>query len=142
MNPEDQDPGDAAHDGPPESPSNGGGSEGVSKPLEPAGTASPSDETSVYDDPYHDESDHLYDDPHVHPPETGDAAGSSDPPKSPGAASGESVPPTPPTSDDDDEDDVSRNAQVPCPFASASALAIMLGLGFLPVPVSARSERL
>ena len=112
MNPEDQDPGDAAHDGPPESPSNGGGSEGVSKPLEPAGTDSPSDETSVYDDPYHDESDHLYDDPHVHPPETGDAAGSSDPPKSPGAASGESVPPTPPTSDDDDEDDADDMARM------------------------------
>ena len=105
MNPEDQDPRDSAHDGPAESSSDGGVSEEASKQVGPAETDSSSQETSFYDDPYHDESDHLYDDPHADPPVAGESADLSDPPTGAGAESGGSVPPPPPPSEDDEDDE-------------------------------------
>ena len=63
-------------------------------------------DSSYYDDPYHDESDHLYDDPHADPPAS---AGSSDA-KSGSKSEGGSSPPAPPPSSDeeDDEEDMAR----------------------------------
>ncbi len=73
------------------------------------GSAS-SDETtpdsSFYDDPYHDESDHLYDDPHANPTGSGTAgAGGSKPEKQGDAGSPASPPPPPPPDKGDDEGD-------------------------------------
>ena len=62
-------------------------------------------DTSFYDDPYHDESDHLYDDPHAEPPAAADGGEEGDEPSA--AADSGTPPPPPPTDggDDDDDDD-------------------------------------
>lgn len=95
MSPEDKDPKDGATD------ASGNGST----------------DSSFYDDPYHDESDHVYDDPYANPPERADSGDSppadaggegeppgstSQPPPSP------PPPPVPDEDDDDDEDDMAR----------------------------------
>ena len=105
MNPKDRDPGDAAHEGPAEPSSDGGGGEEASKPVGPRETDSSPQDTSFYDDPYHDESDHLYDDPHADPPDTGEVTDESEPPKSDGADSGGAAPPPPPPTEDEEDDD-------------------------------------
>lgn len=110
MNPEDQDPGDPGRGSPAEPSADGGAGDEASNPAGPSEPDSPADDTSIYDDPYHDESDHLYDDPHAGPPGTAEAAVKSETPKSNAAeAGGGAPPPPPPTEDeDDDEDDMAR----------------------------------
>lgn len=110
MNPEDQDPRDPGRDDPARPSADGGAGEEASNPVGPGEPDSPPDDTSFYDDPYHDESDHLYDDPHADPPGTGEAAVESDSPKTDAATSGGAAPPPPPSTDDedDDEDDMAR----------------------------------
>lgn len=99
MNPEDQEPRDPGHGGPSKPSSDGG----------PGETDSPPNDTSFYDDPYHDESDHLYDDPHADPPSPGEAADVGEPPKSdPEESGGAAPPPPPPTDDEDDDEDMAR----------------------------------
>ena len=80
-----------------------------------SGEGSP--DSSFYDDPYHDESDHLYDDPYANPPEGGSAGGSASSAgggASGSAAAGSKPPPSPPPppdpgeDDEDDEDDMAR----------------------------------
>jgi sec-independent protein translocase protein TatC len=82
-------------------------------------SSDPSDETSptssFYDDPYHDESDHLYDDPHANPTGSGAAgAGSSSSEQLDDAGSPASPPPPPPPNDEEedegqeDEEDMAR----------------------------------
>ncbi len=61
--------------------------------------AGESGDASFYDDPYHDESDHLYDDPHSEPPVPATAEPAQPPAKS------EPPPPPPPPPDEDDDDD-------------------------------------
>ncbi len=60
-------------------------------------------DSSFYEDPYHDESDHLYDDPHAEPPNSG-AADESEQASPQGADSG-TPPPPPPAADNGDGDD-------------------------------------
>ena len=73
-----------------------------------------SPDSSFYDDPYHDESDHLYDDPYANPPEGGSAGGSASSAEGRAggsAAAGSKPPPSPPPPPDpgeDDEDDMAR----------------------------------
>ena len=76
-----------------------------------------SPDSSFYDDPYHDESDHLYDDPYANPPEGGSAGGSASSAEGGAggsAAAGSKPPPSPPPppdpgeDDEDDEDDMAR----------------------------------
>ncbi|MDE0123575.1 MAG: twin-arginine translocase subunit TatC [Bryobacterales bacterium] len=76
-----------------------------------------SPDSSFYDDPYHDESDHLYDDPYANPPEGGSAGGSASSAEGGAggsAAAGSKPPPSPPpppdpgADDADDEDDMAR----------------------------------
>ena len=65
--------------------------------------------SSFYDDPYHDESDHLYDDPHADPGGSGTSAGSSSEPAGQGSGGAPAdPPPTPPNDEDDEEDDMAR----------------------------------
>ena len=59
-------------------------------------------DSSFYDDPYHDESDHLYDDPHADPPSASSADETEQPPS---AAAGSTAPPPPPPSDAGDDGD-------------------------------------
>ena len=105
MNPEDQDPRDPGRGGPAEPSADGGAGGGASNPVKPGETDSPPEDTSFYDDPYHDESDHLYDDPHADPPGTGEAAEDNESSKSDPAGRGGAVPPPPPPTDDDEDDD-------------------------------------
>ena len=68
----------------------------------PSGETTP--ETSFYDDPYHDESDHVYDDPHAseHAETASEGATAS-------KGSGSSAPPPPPGDEgEEDEDDMAR----------------------------------
>lgn len=58
-------------------------------------------DSSFYDDPYHDESDHLYDDSHADPP---DVSGTDESGSAPSAGSSSSAPPPPPPTDDEDDD--------------------------------------
>ena len=88
MNPEEQDPRDPGRGGPAEPSSDGEAGEASSNSVGPGETDSPPEDTSFYDDPYHDESDHLYDDPHADPPGTGDAADDSGPSRSDPAGAG------------------------------------------------------
>ena len=68
----------------------------------PSGDTTP--ETSYYDDPYHDESDHVYDDPHAS--EQAEAASNGG---AKTAGSGSTAPPPPPGDDgEDEEDDMAR----------------------------------
>lgn len=90
-----------------ESKGNAPGTGRDSGALENQQTEHGSDEHSIYDDPYHDESDHLYDDPHATAPAS---SASTDAPK---AAAGGSVPPDkppapPPEDEEDDEEDMAR----------------------------------
>ena len=66
--------------------------------------ADATEDHSIYDDPYHDESDHPYDDPHAAAPGSDDEP---EPPPSAGASGSEppSKPPPPANGDDDDEED-------------------------------------
>ncbi len=63
---------------------------------------SPSD-ASVYDDPYHDESDHLHDDPYA--PRPADTAADSPSPQEAGSSGSGAEPPPPPPDDDEDADE-------------------------------------
>lgn len=74
---------------------------GRSDAGEPSGSAS---DTSFYDDPYHDESDHLYDDPHADPPDAA-AADQGGQEASATADSGAPPPQPPPPTDNGEEDD-------------------------------------
>lgn len=68
----------------------------------PSGETTP--ETSFYDDPYHDESDHVYDDPHASAPAETASEGAAD-----SKGSGGSAPPPPPDDEgEEDEDDMAR----------------------------------
>ena len=64
---------------------------------------------SYYDDPYHDESDHLYDDPHANPGGSGETSATG-PAASDSQDGGSSSPPPPPpiAPDEDDEEDMAR----------------------------------
>ena len=87
---------------PEEQPSGQGQSGSEDGASSPSGDTTP--ETSYYDDPYHDESDHLYDDPHASGPADSGSDGGAKP-----AGSGSSAPPPPPDDEgDDDEDDMAR----------------------------------
>ena len=87
------------------------------RPPEPEGSGSAPPESSsgdsaFYDDPYHDESDHLYDDPYSSPP-SGTATGASEASKKDEAGTTAGSPPPPPAGgddevDDDDDDDMAR----------------------------------
>lgn len=87
---------------PEEQPSGPGESGSEYKGSSPSGDTTP--ETSYYDDPYHDESDHIYDDPHASGhAETGSEGGAKP------AGSGSSAPPPPPDDEgEDEEDDMAR----------------------------------
>ena len=66
-------------------------------------------DSSFYDDPYHDESDHLYDDPHADPSGSGTkAAGTSKPEKQGSGGAPADPPPAPPYDEDGDEDGMAR----------------------------------
>ena len=76
-------------------------------------TASGSDASgakSYYDDPYHDESDHLYDDPYANPGDSGEASGAAPEASESQDGGSSSVPPSPPpvAPDEDDEEDMAR----------------------------------
>ena len=87
---------------PEEQPSGQGQSGSEDGASSPSGDTTP--ETSYYDDPYHDESDHLYDDPHASGPADSSSDGGAKP-----AGSGSSAPPPPPDDEgEDDEDDMAR----------------------------------
>lgn len=87
---------------PEEQPSGQGQSGSEDGASSPSGDTTP--ETSYYDDPYHDESDHLYDDPHASGPADSGSDGGAKP-----AGSGSSAPPPPPDDEgEDDEDDMAR----------------------------------
>ena len=88
---------------PPEEQASGQGQSGSEDGASsPSGDTTP--ETSYYDDPYHDESDHLYDDPHASGPADSGSEGRAKP-----AGSGSSAPPPPPDDEgEDDEDDMAR----------------------------------
>lgn len=87
---------------PEEQPSGQGESGSDDRASSPPGDTTP--ETSYYDDPYHDESDHIYDDPHA----TGHAETGSEGGAKP-AGSGSSAPPPPPDDEgEDEEDDMAR----------------------------------
>lgn len=87
---------------PEEQPSGQGESGSDDRASSPSGDTTP--ETSYYDDPYHDESDHIYDDPHA----TGHAETGSEGGAKP-AGSGSSAPPPPPDDEgEDEEDDMAR----------------------------------
>lgn len=87
---------------PEEQPSGQGESGSDDRASSPSGDTTP--ETSYYDDPYHDESDHIYDDPHA----TGHAEAGSEGGAKP-AGSGSSAPPPPPDDEgEDEEDDMAR----------------------------------
>ena len=60
-------------------------------------------DSSFYEDPYHDESDHLYDDPHADPPNSGVASETEQEP--PTGAGSSAPPPPPPATDSGDGDD-------------------------------------
>ena len=103
MNSEEQDPKDGAASG-------GDSSDRKAKTDGPAESGHPPGDSSVYDDPYHDESDHLYDDPHASRP--ADAEAESPSPQDPApeeakssGSSAESPPPPPPPGDEDDDED-------------------------------------
>ena len=87
----------------------GSGSDAQGSGHPDAGESSESgSDTSFYDDPYHDESDHLYDDPHADPPAAAEGDEEGDEPSA--AADAGTAPPPPPTDggdggDDDDDDD-------------------------------------
>lgn len=87
---------------PEEQPSGQGESGSDDRASSPPGDTTP--ETSYYDDPYHDESDHIYDDPHASGhAETGSEGGAKP------AGSGSSAPPPPPDDEgEDEEDDMAR----------------------------------
>ena len=70
-----------------------------------AGGGATSD-SSFYDDPHYDESDHLYDDPHADPP-TGSEQDPGDGPAG-GQDGGEAPPPPPYDEDEKDEEDMAR----------------------------------
>ncbi len=84
---------------------------GPDKGREPNTPESPepehgTDDHSIYDDPYHDESDQLYDDPHATAPDV--SAPTDAPVTEPGDGSGggsgpPKEPPAPPPADDEDE---------------------------------------
>ena len=84
---------------------------GHSDSGEPSNSGS---DTSFYDDPYHDESDHLYDDPHAEPPAAAEGGEEGDEPSA--ASNAGPAPPPPPTDngdgdgddDDDDEEGMAR----------------------------------
>lgn len=70
----------------------------------PAASGDTTPETSYYDDPYHDESDHVYDDPHASQHAETASEGSAS-----AAGSGSSAPPPPPGDEGDgEEDDMAR----------------------------------
>ncbi len=68
----------------------------------PPAPETPEGDASFYDDPYQDESDHLYDDPHSEPPAP--AVVESEPP----APTKPQPPPPPADEDDDEEEDMAR----------------------------------
>ena len=78
------------------------------------GSSEPDDQSSAassfYDDPYHDESDHLYDDPHADPGGSGTPAAGSERPEKQGSGGAPADPPPPPFDDDaeEDEEDMAR----------------------------------
>lgn len=87
---------------PEEQPSGQGQSGSEDGASSPSGDTTP--ETSYYDDPYHDESDHLYDDPHASGPADTGSEGGAQP-----AGSGSSAPPPPPDDEGgEEEDDMAR----------------------------------
>ena len=87
---------------PEEQPSGQGQSGSEDGASSPSGDTTP--ETSYYDDPYHDESDHLYDDPHASGPADTGSEGGAKP-----AGSGSSAPPPPPDDEGgEEEDDMAR----------------------------------
>lgn len=87
---------------PEEQPSGQGQSGSEDSASSPSGDTTP--ETSYYDDPYHDESDHLYDDPHASGPADTGSEGGAQP-----AGSGSSAPPPPPDDEGgEEEDDMAR----------------------------------
>lgn len=87
---------------PEEQPSGQGQSGSEDGASSPSGDTTP--ETSYYDDPYHDESDHLYDDPHASEPADTGSEGGAQP-----AGSGSSAPPPPPDDEGgEEEDDMAR----------------------------------
>ncbi len=97
MNSEEKDPqGAAADPARPEGP--GTGESGSGAPVDPHGDA------AYYDDPYHDESDHLYDDPHASRPES-ESAGPVGAETTGGGEDAPGPPPPPPPSSGDDGDD-------------------------------------
>ena len=72
-------------------------------------SSEPSDQStadsSFYDDPYHDESDHLYDDPHADPGGSGTSASGTSKPARQGSGGAPADPPPPPPDDEDDEEE-------------------------------------
>lgn len=70
----------------------------------PSASGDTTPETSFYDDPYHDESDHVYDDPHASQHAETASEGGAKP-----TGSGSSAPPPPPGDEgEEDEDDMAR----------------------------------
>ena len=64
---------------------------------------------SYYDDPYHDESDHLYDDPHANPVGSGESSATGPAASDSQGGDSSSTPPPPPIApDEDDEEDMAR----------------------------------
>lgn len=99
MNPEDKDPKDSSPDeGETESPPTGEDTPAES-PQEPASKGS----STYYDDPYHDESDYEFDDPHATAEHASEKEEKSLTVPEPAVAA--PPPPIPPTTSDDDEQD-------------------------------------
>ncbi len=108
MDAEDQDKQASGPDGPagaePRADESDGSDASSTEPTAASQADDATDDTAFYDDPYHDESDHLYDDPHADPPTAGEVD-EPEPAAQTASGSGAATPPPPPPDDDEDDED-------------------------------------